>query len=166
MLKPRKLTRRMIRPRQDSFDTRPTSTSRCAKPPRRKPISISIPTLTIIVSHSCPPSLAPPAASTPSHENVPRNFKRFAASSSHNLSCLPHTLAILAARHTTIFSIEGGLYSVTALRETWARRRCVLNTRIYHKQASTTSKAYFTRRSSSSSGSHSAFSASVASSMR
>ena len=52
--------------------------------------------------------------------------------------------------------IEGGLYSVTALRETWARRRCILNTRIYHKQASTTSKAHFTRRSSSSSGSHSA----------
>ena len=34
--------------------------------------------------------------------------------------------------------IEGGLYSVTALRETWAGRRCILNTRIYHKQASTT----------------------------
>ena len=45
---------------------------------------------------------------------------------------------------------------VTALRETWARRRCILNTRNYHKQASTTSKAHFTRRSSSSSGSHSA----------
>jgi len=52
------------------------------------------------------------------------------------------------------FLIEGGLYSVTALRETWARRRCILNTRNYHKQASTTSKAHFTRRSSSSSGSH------------
>jgi len=25
--------------------------------------------------------------------------------------------------------IEGGLYSVTALRETWARRRCILNSR-------------------------------------
>jgi len=59
------------------------------------------------------------------------------------------------------FLIEGGLYSVTALRETWARRRCILNTSIYHKQASTTSKAHFTRRSSSSSGSHSASSASV-----
>jgi len=33
------------------------------------------------------------------------------------------------------------------LRETWARRRCILNTRIYRKQASTTSKAHFTRRS-------------------
>jgi hypothetical protein len=64
-----------------------------------------------------------------------------------------------------IFLIEGGLYSVTALRETWARRQCILNTRIYHKQASTTSKAHFTRRSSSSSGSHSASSASVASSL-
>jgi len=59
--------------------------------------------------------------------------------------------------------IEGGLHSVTALRETWVRRRCILNTRIYHKQASTTSKAHFRRRSSSSSGSHSASSASVAS---
>jgi len=63
------------------------------------------------------------------------------------------------------FLIEGGLYSVTALLETWARRRCILNTRTYHKQASTTSKAHFTRRSSSSSGSHSASSASVASSL-
>ena len=61
--------------------------------------------------------------------------------------------------------VEGGLYSVTALRETWARRRCILNTRIYHKQASTTSKAHFTRGSSSLSGSHSASSASVASSL-
>jgi hypothetical protein len=34
-----------------------------------------------------------------------------------------------------LFLIEGGLYSVTALRETWARRRCILNTRNYHKQA-------------------------------
>jgi len=63
------------------------------------------------------------------------------------------------------FLIEGGLYSVTALRETWARRRCILNTRIYHKQAIATSKAHFTRGSSSSSGSHSASSASVASSL-
>jgi hypothetical protein len=30
-----------------------------------------------------------------------------------------------------LFLIEGGLYSVTALRETWARRRCIRNTRIY-----------------------------------
>jgi len=30
------------------------------------------------------------------------------------------------------FLIEGGLYSVTALRETWARRRCILNTGNYH----------------------------------
>jgi hypothetical protein len=36
------------------------------KPRRRKPISISIPTLTIIVSLFCPPSLAPLAAPTPS----------------------------------------------------------------------------------------------------
>jgi hypothetical protein len=45
------------------------------------------------------------------------------------------------------FFIEGGLYSVTALRETWARRRCILNTRNYRKQVSTTSKARCARRS-------------------
>jgi hypothetical protein len=45
------------------------------------------------------------------------------------------------------FLIDGGLYSVTALRETWARRRCILSTRIYRKQASTTSKARCTCRS-------------------
>jgi len=60
------------------------------------------------------------------------------------------------ANKQALQAIEGGLYSMTALRETWATRRCILNTRNYHKQASTTSKAHFTRRSSSLSGSHSA----------
>jgi len=56
-------------------------------------------------------------------------------------------VSIWANCQCIIFLIDGGLYSVTALRETWARRLCILNTRIYRKQASTTSKARCTRRS-------------------
>jgi hypothetical protein len=50
---------------------------------------------------------------------------------SRRAPCTIHVLPPSFIKLELSFLIEGGLYSVTALRETWARRRCILNTCIW-----------------------------------